>query len=327
MERIVEIIDLRVYYDLPQGSVKAVDGVDLDVIKGEILGIAGESGSGKSTLALAVAGLLRPPAKVVSGKIMFNGVDILRLGDDELRSIRGSKIGMIFQDPNTYLNPIYTVGFQVGEVFEAHKGGSLSKYLSEVIKLFKSVKIADPERRINAYPHQMSGGMKQRVLISMAIAGEPELIVADEPTSALDVTVQAEIVELLNEIRERMNTSIIFITHDLALLLEISNRVAIMYAGKLVEVGNSSEMLKDPLHPYTKALLSSLRYERKKRLASIKGTIPSLISPPTGCRFHMRCPYALPKCSEVEPKLIDVGGRKVSCILAGGDYGGSYKSN
>ncbi|MEM2757067.1 MAG: ABC transporter ATP-binding protein, partial [Sulfolobales archaeon] len=279
MERIVEIIDLRVYYDLPQGSVKAVDGVDLDVIKGEILGIAGESGSGKSKLALAVAGLLRPPAKVVSGKIMFNGVDILRLGDDELRSIRGSKIGMIFQDPNTYLNPIYTVGFQVGEVFEAHKGGSLSKYLSEVIKLFKSVKIADPERRINAYPHQMSGGMKQRVLISMAIAGEPELIVADEPTSALDVTVQAEIVELLNEIRERMNTSIIFITHDLALLLEISNRVAIMYAGKLVEVGNSSEMLKDPLHPYTKALLSSLRYERKKRLASIKGTIPSLISP------------------------------------------------
>lgn len=327
MEKILEVIDLRVYYDLPQGSVKAIDGVDLDVVKGEILGIAGESGSGKSTLALTVSGLLRPPAKVVSGKVLFNGVDILKLKNDELRSIRGSKIGMIFQDPNTYLNPIYTVGFQVGEVFEAHRGGSLSKYLDEVVKLFKAVKIADPERRVNAYPHQMSGGMKQRVLISMAIAGEPELIVADEPTSALDVTVQAEIVELLNEIRDRMNTSVIFITHDLALLLEISNRVAIMYAGKLVEVSKSSEMLKDPLHPYTKALLSSLRYERKKKLASIKGSIPSLINPPSGCRFHMRCPYALPKCSQVEPKLVDVNGRKVACFLVGDGYGGSDKSH
>ncbi len=327
MEKVVDIIDLRVYYYLPQGTVKAVDGINLDVIKGEILGIAGESGSGKSTLALAVAGLLRPPAKVVSGKILFNGVDILKLSNEELRRFRGSKIGMIFQDPNTYLNPIYTVGFQVGEVFEAHKGGPLGKYLSEVIRLFKAVKIADPERRVNAYPHQMSGGMKQRVLISMAVAGDPELIVADEPTSALDVTVQAEIVELLNEIRERMKTSIIFITHDLALLVEIANRVAIMYAGKLVEVGRSDELVQDPLHPYTKALLSSLRYERKKKLTSIKGSISSLIDPPPGCRFHPRCPYALPKCSKLEPQLHDVGGRKVSCFLVGDGYGGGDEGN
>lgn len=322
MEKVIQIVDLRVYYDLPQGTVKAVDGVDLDVVRGEILGVAGESGSGKSTLALAVTGLLRPPAKVVSGKILFNGVDILKLSNDDLRRIRGSKIGIIFQDPNTYLNPIYTVGFQVGEVFEAHRGRPLSKYLDEVVRLFRAVKIADPERRVKAYPHQMSGGMKQRVLISMAIAGEPELIVADEPTSALDVTVQAEIVELLNEIREKMKTSVIFITHDLALLVEIADRVAIMYAGKLVEVGKADEMVKDPLHPYTKALLSSLRYERKRRLTSIKGSIPSLINPPSGCRFHTRCPYALPKCSELEPKLIDVGGRRVSCFLVG-DVGGS----
>ncbi len=318
MERLVRIVDLRVYYDLPQGAVKAVDGVDLDVIKGEILGIAGESGSGKSTLALAVTGLLRPPARVASGKVLFNGVDLLKLSNDELRKIRGSKIGMIFQDPNTYLNPLYTVGFQVGEVFESHRGGPIGKYLNDVIALFKSVRIADPERRVNAYPHHMSGGMKQRVLISMAVAEKPELIVADEPTSALDVTVQAEIIELLNEIREGMKTSLIFITHDLALLMEIADRVAIMYAGKLVEVGSTNEVVREPLHPYTKALLSSLRYERKRRLTSIKGSIPSLINPPNGCRFHPRCPYALPKCSQLEPNLIDVGGRVVSCFLVGG---------
>jgi len=323
MEKVLEVVDLRVYYEIPQGTVKAVDGVDLDVFKGEILGVAGESGSGKSTLALTIAGLLRPPAKVVSGKVLFKGVDILKLGNDELRSIRGRKIGIIFQDPVTYLNPIYTVGFQVGEVFEAHRGGKVSKYFSEVINLFKAVRIGDPERRVYTYPHQLSGGMKQRVLISMAIAEKPELIVADEPTSALDVTVQAEIVELLNEIRKELNTSVVFITHDLALLLEIADRIAVMYAGKLVEVGRAYEIYKDPLHPYTKALISTLRYERKKRPTPIKGSIPSLINPPPGCRFHPRCPYAMPKCSQVDPKLSSVGERLVSCLLTGDGGGGS----
>jgi peptide/nickel transport system ATP-binding protein len=323
VEKVLEILGLRVYYELPQGTVKAVDGVDLDVFKGEILGIAGESGSGKSTLALTIAGLLRPPAKVISGKVLFRGIDILRLSNDELRSIRGRKIGIIFQDPATYLNPIYTVGFQVGEVFEAHRGGKILKYLNEVINLFKAVKIGDPERRVYSYPHQLSGGMKQRVLISMAIAEKPELIVADEPTSALDVTIQTEIVELLNEIRKELNTSVVFITHDLALLLEIADRIAVMYAGKLVEVGGAYEIYKDPLHPYTKALISVLRYERKKRPTPIKGSIPSLINPPPGCRFHPRCPYVLPKCSQVDPKLVNVGGRYVSCLLVGGGDGGS----
>lgn len=325
MEKLLEVRDLRVYYDLPQGVVKAVDGVSFDLYRGEILGIAGESGSGKSTLALAIAGLLRPPARVVSGRIMFMGRDLLSMGEDELRRIRGKEISMVFQDPVTYLNPVYTASFQVAEVFEAHRGGSPSRYFGEVIRLFRMVKIADPERRVKAYPHQLSGGMKQRVLISISIAERPKLIVADEPTSALDVTIQAEIVELLNEIRKETGSSIIFITHDLALLLEIADRVMIMYAGKVAEIGRSDEIARDPMHPYTKALLSSLKYERKKRLQTIPGSIPSLINPPPGCRFHPRCPYAMNICSREEPPLYITKDRSVSCFLYGGEYGGDSK--
>ncbi len=325
MEKILEVSDLRIYYYLPQGVVRAVDGVSFDVYKGEILGIAGESGSGKSTLALAISGLLRPPAKVVSGKIIFMRRDLLSMDSEELRRIRGKEISMIFQDPSTYLNPVYTSGFQVAEVFEAHRGLHAKKYLDEVVKLFRMVKIADPERRVEAYPHQMSGGMKQRVLISMAIAEKPKLIVADEPTSALDVTIQAEIVDLLNEIRKETGSSIIFITHDLALLLEIADRIMVMYAGKVAEIGRAEEIAKDPLHPYTKALLASLRYERKKRLRSIPGSIPSLINPPPGCRFHPRCQYAMDICSKRDPGLINMSGRIVSCFLYGGDVEGDTK--
>jgi len=322
LERILEVRDLKIYYELAQGVVRAVDGVSFDVYRGEILGIAGESGSGKSTLALAIAGLLRPPARVVSGKIIFMGRDLLSLSNEELRRMRGREIAMVFQDPSTYLNPVYTAGFQVAEVFEAHRGGPGKKYIGEVAKLFRMVKIADPERRVEAYPHQMSGGMKQRVLISMAIAERPKLIVADEPTSALDVTIQAEIVDLLNEIRRETGSSIIFITHDLALLLEVADRVMIMYAGKVAEIGRAGEISKDPLHPYTRALLASLRYERKRRLHAIPGSIPSLISPPPGCRFHPRCPHAMGVCSREDPGLYSVKGRLVSCFLYGEDLGG-----
>lgn len=322
MEKVLEVKDLRIYYELPQGVVKAVDGVSFEVYRGEILGIAGESGSGKSTLALAVAGLLRPPARVVSGQILFMGTDLLSLSEEELRSIRGKRISMVFQDPSTYLNPVYTSGFQVAEVYEAHRGGGWRKYIEDVVKLFRMVRIADPERRVHAYPHQMSGGMKQRVLISMAIAEKPDLIVADEPTSALDVTIQAEIVELLNEIRRETGSSIIFITHDLSLLLEIADRVMIMYAGKVAEIGRTEEIARDPLHPYTKALLSSLRYDRKRKLQAIPGSIPSLISPPPGCRFHPRCSFALDICSKRDPQLYRVGERVVACFLYGGDHGG-----
>ncbi len=323
MEKVLEVRDLRIFYELPQGTVRAVDGVSFDVYRGEILGVAGESGSGKSTLALAIAGLLRPPARVASGEILFMGTDLLSLGEEELRRIRGKKISMIFQDPGTYLNPVYTSGFQVAEVYEAHRGGGWRRYVGDVVKLFRMVKIADPEKRVKAYPHQMSGGMKQRVLISMAIAEKPDLIVADEPTSALDVTIQAEIVDLLNEIRRETGSSIIFITHDLALLLEIADRVMVMYAGKVMEIGRADEIARDPMHPYTKALLSSLRYERKRRLQAIQGSIPSLIYPPPGCRFHPRCPYVFDTCSKKDPQLYRVGGRVVSCFLYGDDHEGS----
>lgn len=315
MSELLKVEALKVYYRLPQGVVRAVDEVSFSLERGEVLGIAGESGSGKSTLAMALAGLLRPPAVIESGRIIFDGLDLTKLGEGEWRKLRGRRIAVIFQDPGTYLNPVYTSGFQVAEVYEAHRGGRASRYVELVKDLYRKVKMADPERRVHSYPHQMSGGMKQRVLISMAIAEKPDLIIADEPTSALDVTIQAEIVELLKELKSETGSSIIFITHDLALLLEIADRIMIMYAGKMAELGGSSEIRDNPLHPYTRGLLSVLKPERKQKLASIPGSIPSLIDPPKGCRFHPRCPMAMPECSRVEPRTVKVNGRTVSCLL------------
>lgn len=319
MEKILEVRNLTVHYYLPQGVVRALENVSFDLYKGEILGVAGESGSGKSTLAQAILRLVQHPGKIVSGEIIFKGTDLLRLSEREMRSIRGRKIAMIFQDPNSYLNPVHQVGMQVGEVFEAHNGGGYKKYIPKVAELFKIVKIADPIKRVYAYPHQMSGGMKQRVLISMSIAENPDLILADEPTSALDVTIQAEIVDLLRDIRDKYGSSIIFITHDLSLLLEISDRIMIMYAGRIAEIGTRDEIKNDPKHPYTKALLKSLTYERKRRLYSIPGSIPSLINPPSGCRFAPRCSEALDICSLREPPKIQISDRVVYCHLYGGD--------
>jgi peptide/nickel transport system ATP-binding protein len=320
MNDILLVEDLRVYYELPQGVVKAVDGVSFNVREGEIFGIAGESGSGKSTLALAITGLLRPPAKLVSGRILFKGVDLTKFSEREWRSIRGKRISMIFQDPTTYLNPVYTAGFQVAEVFEAHRGGVISSFLKDVVEIFRRVKIADPERRVASYPHQLSGGMKQRVLISMAIAEKPDLIIADEPTSALDVTIQAEIVDLLNELRRSLRSSIIFITHDLALLTEIADRIMVMYAGKVVEIADRESIVSEPKHPYTRGLMESIKYDRKARLKAIKGSVPSLIDPPKGCRFHPRCPLAMDECRVYEPKrVVDAKGGVVYCHLYKGE--------
>ena len=326
MSDVLTVKNLKIYYELPQGVVRAVDDVSFNVREGEILGIAGESGSGKSTLALAITGLLRPPARLVSGTIMFKGVDLTKLSEREWRSIRGRRISIVFQDPNTYLNPVYTAGFQVAEVFEAHRSGITASFLRYVIEIFRRVRIADPERRVHSYPHQLSGGMKQRVLISMAIAEKPDLIVADEPTSALDVTIQAEIIDLMNELRKSLGSSIIFITHDLALLAEISDRIMVMYAGKVVELGDKNTIISEPKHPYTKAILESINYERKSRLKAIRGSIPSLINPPRGCRFHPRCPFAMERCSVEEPRgIIDVKGRIVYCHLYEGEGDGGIK--
>jgi len=316
---LLSIEGLRVYYFLPHGAVRAVDGVSLYVDRGEVLGVAGESGCGKSTLAHAVVRLVRPPGEIVSGRIVFKGVDLLRLSEEEMRRIRGREIAMVFQDPNTYLNPVYTSGFQVAEVFEAHEGVGASGALERVVEIFRMVKMPDPPRRVHAYPHELSGGMKQRVLISIGIAARPSLLIADEPTSSLDVTIQAEVIDVIKEIQREMGMAMIFITHDLGLLSEIADRIAVMYAGKVVEVGPAQELMSDPLHPYTRALVDSLRLVRGSRLPTIEGSPPSLIEPPPGCRFHPRCPMATGRCRAEEPPCTDLGGgRTVSCHLYGG---------
>jgi len=315
MSIILDVQNLKVYYELGKGVVKAVDDVSFQLYKGEVLGIAGESGSGKSTLGQAIAGLIRPPGRIAGGKVYYKGKNLLELKETEWRKIRGKEISVIFQDPNSYLNPVYTVGFQVAEAIEAHNNGNLKHYIPRAVELLKMVRIADAPKRASNYPFQLSGGMKQRVLTSIAIANKPELIIADEPTSALDVTVQAEVVELLLELKKELGSSMIFITHDLPLLLEIADRIMVMYAGKIVELGSVHNIRNEPLHPYTRGLLESVKYERKTRLKSIPGSIPSLISPPPGCRFAPRCPFAYSKCRTVEPPLILINGRLVACHL------------
>ena len=235
-----------------------------------------------------------------------------------MRKIRGSKIAMVFQDPNTYLNPVYTSGFQVAEVFEAHNNMKIVDAIkSKVTEIFRLVRIPEPSKRVYAYPHELSGGMRQRVLISIGIASRPDLLIADEPTSSLDVTIQAEILSLIKEIQSQIGMAMIFISHDLGLLYEVSDRIAIMYAGKLVEVGKAHDVIMNPLHPYTKALLESVKYTRKSKLPVIEGAPPSLINPPSGCRFHPRCKYATDKCKIMEPKLKTIDNRVVCCHLYG----------
>ncbi len=317
MKPLLSVRNLKVYYYLPQGVVKAVDGVSFDIYPNEVLGIAGESGCGKSTLAHSILRLIKPPGEIVSGEILFNGVDLLELSDDEIRKIRGREIAMVFQDPNTYLNPIYTSGFQVAEVFEAHFNMNIKNAFSKVIDIFKRVRLPDPSKRLTAYPHELSGGMKQRVLISIGIAAKPKLLILDEPTSALDVTIQAKIMDLLKEIQLEMGMSMMFITHDLGILAEISDRIMVMYAGKIVELGDKNDIISNPLHPYTKALLNSFRYARKKHLPVIEGRPPSLINPPPGCRFHPRCPHAIDGlCNRQEPILSEIKPKHyVACHL------------
>ncbi|HIQ13146.1 MAG TPA: ABC transporter ATP-binding protein [Thermoprotei archaeon] len=318
---ILEVRNLKVYYYLYNGVVKAVDDVSFTVEEGEILGIAGESGSGKSTLAHSILGLVKPPGKIVGGEIIFQGRDLTKLSEEDLRRLRGREISMVFQDPNTYLNPIMKVGYQVAEVYEAHQNIDMDKILDRVAKLFKRVRMTDPEKRVGSYPHELSGGMKQRALISMAVALKPKLIILDEPTSALDVTIQLEIIDLLREMRDELNASMIFISHDLELLSELTDKLMIMYAGRVVEYGYTKDVFKDAKHPYTEALINSIKYIRKGLLPTIEGEPPSLINPPKGCRFHPRCPRRFELCDRVEPKPISIAGRIVSCHLYGEEYG------
>ncbi|OGQ23649.1 MAG: peptide ABC transporter ATP-binding protein [Deltaproteobacteria bacterium RIFCSPHIGHO2_02_FULL_60_17] len=311
MAELIEVKDLRTSFFTPDGEVKAVDGVSLEIAEGKTLGLVGESGCGKSVTALSVMRLVpSPPGKVVGGEILYRGRDLLKLDGEAMRKIRGNEISMIFQEPMTSLNPVFTIGNQIGEAIRLHQGLGRKETRQKTIEMLRLVKIADPEQRIDDYPHQLSGGMRQRVMIAMALSCNPSLLIADEPTTALDVTIQAQILELMKELQQKLGMSLLLITHDLGVVAEQADEVAIMYAGKVVERAKAKEIFDRPLHPYTVGLLNSLPgagNHKKKRLDAIPGMVPSPLELPGGCRFRDRCPKAAGICAEAEPELAEKG--------------------
>ena len=312
---LLTVENLSVSFGDEKAPFKAVDRVSYTVNEGEVLGIVGESGSGKSVSSLAIMGLIDFPGRVTAEKLHFNQNDLLALKPKEKQKIVGADIAMIFQDAMTSLNPSYTVGYQIMEALKVHQGGSKAARRERAIELLSLVGIPDPKSRLEVYPHQLSGGMSQRVMIAMAIACNPKLLIADEPTTALDVTIQAEIIDLLLELQRKENMALILITHDLALVAESAHRIIVMYAGQVVEEGRAEEIFKSPLHPYTQALLKALPEfaEGKSRLQSLPGVVPGKYDRPHGCLLNPRCPYATEKCRTAEPELIQLNGRQVKC--------------
>ena len=312
---LLTVENLSVSFGDEKAPFKAVDRVSYTVNEGEVLGIVGESGSGKSVSSLAIMGLIDFPGRVTAEKLHFNQNDLLALKPKEKQKIVGADIAMIFQDAMTSLNPSYTVGYQIMEALKVHQGGSKSVRLERTIELLSLVGIPDPKSRLEVYPHQLSGGMSQRVMIAMAIACNPKLLIADEPTTALDVTIQAQIIDLLLELQRKENMALILITHDLALVAESAHRIIVMYAGQVVEEGKAEEIFKSPLHPYTQALLKALPEfaEGKSRLQSLPGVVPGKYDRPQGCLLNPRCPYATEKCRSIEPALVQINGRQVKC--------------
>jgi oligopeptide/dipeptide ABC transporter ATP-binding protein len=319
---LLEIKDLKTYFYTDAGVVKAVDGVDFKVYPGEVLGLVGESGCGKSVSLLSALRLINSPGRIIAGEIIFDGRDLLKLTESEMDHVRGNRISMIFQQPKTSLNPVYKVGDQISEVLEIHKGLGKEKGRQQSIELLKMVGIPEPERRAEAYPHELSGGMAQRVMIAMALACVPELLIADEPTTALDVTIQAQILDLIRDLRNKDNTAVILITHDLGVVAKMAERVAVMYAGQIVEQSDVKALFAQPLHPYTQGLLGSIPVlgNIKEQLDVIPGSVPNLVSLPPGCRFAPRCQarldHQLEICSEKEPDLVEAAsGHAVRCWL------------
>ena len=312
---LLTVENLSVSFGDEKAPFKAVDRVSYTVNEGEVLGIVGESGSGKSVSSLAIMGLVDFPGRVTAEKLHFNQNDLLALKPKEKQKIVGADIAMIFQDAMTSLNPSYTVGYQIMEALKVHQGGSKAALRERAIELLSLVGIPDPKSRLEVYPHQLSGGMSQRVMIAMAIACNPKLLIADEPTTALDVTIQAQIIDLLLELQRKENMALILITHDLALVAESAHRIIVMYAGQVVEEGRAEEIFKSPLHPYTQALLKALPEfaEGKSRLQSLPGVVPGKYDRPQGCLLNPRCPYATEKCRSVEPVLVQINGRQVKC--------------
>ncbi len=321
-DTLLEIRDLRTHFSTEGGTARAVDGVSFDIHKNEVLGIVGESGSGKSVTALSIMRLIpNPPGDIVGGSIKMNGVDLLKLPLAEMRKRRGSEIGMIFQEPMTSLNPVYRIGFQVTETILQHEAVSKQDAFDRGVKMLELVGIPDARKRMNEYPHQFSGGMRQRVMIAMALACNPSLLIADEPTTALDVTIQAQILELMLRLKEeRPDSAIVLITHDLAVVAETCRRVIVMYGGKVQEIGTVRQIFNNPLHPYTQGLLESIprpqRGEVRGRLKAIPGMVPNILHMPPACKFNSRCERATDICYSVEPELVEMEpGHFVRCHL------------
>jgi oligopeptide/dipeptide ABC transporter ATP-binding protein len=317
-ELLLDVQDLRTYFHVMDGTVRAVDGVDFSLRKGHSLGIVGESGCGKSVTALTIMRLLDiPPAEIASGKIMFDGRDLLKLPEDQMRHVRGKEIAMIFQEPMSSLNPVFTVGYQIAEAVSQHFEVKKREAMDRAIEALRTVGIAYPERRAKQYPHELSGGMRQRSMIAMALACEPKLLIADEPTTALDVTIQAQILELIAAIQDKTGTSLMLITHDLGVVAEMVDDVVVMYGGRVVERGTVEEVLLTPRHPYTEGLLSSIPSKgmRGHRLNVIKGTVPNPFNMPRGCNFAPRCPYAFEPCGEYDPRAEGRDDSTVACWL------------
>ncbi|HEY3581964.1 MAG TPA: ABC transporter ATP-binding protein [Pyrinomonadaceae bacterium] len=322
MSHLLEVKNLRTHFPTRAGLVRAVDDVSFYLDRGELLGLVGESGCGKSMTALSIMRLISPPGKIVDGEIFFDGKDLLKLSDAEMREMRGDDIALIFQDPMTSLNPVFTVGEQIAEALRLHRKMSHKDARAATIEAMREVAIPDPARRINDYPHQLSGGMRQRVMIAMALACNPKLLIADEPTTALDVTIQAQILELLNELRKQRELAVLLITHDLGVVAEVADRVAVMYTGRIVEESPVDELFARPKHPYTEGLLRSVPkltgddVIKKERLETIEGVVPSPTDLPPGCHFAPRCPHRMPRCTEGAIPLYQLeGGVDVRCVL------------
>jgi len=323
MTSLLAIENLRTRFSVPGGEARAVDGLDLEVGAGETVALVGESGCGKSVAALSILGLVPPPGKVVGGRVLWDGRDLRTLSAADYRKIRGNEISMIFQEPMTSLNPVFTVGEQIAETLRLHRGLGRKAAAARAVEALEEVSIADAGRRAAEYPHQLSGGMRQRVMIAMALCCGPRLLIADEPTTALDVTIQAQILALIRGVQERRGLAVLLITHDMGIVAQTAGRVAVMYAGRVVEEGPVRRIFADPLHPYTRGLLASLPGEHaSRRLRAIEGTVPDLLDLPPGCAFEPRCPERLPRCGTVPPAAVEPeSGRRVRCYLHSDDPG------
>jgi peptide/nickel transport system ATP-binding protein/oligopeptide transport system ATP-binding protein len=320
---LLDIQRLKTYFYTLEGTAKAVQDVSFFMDEGETVGLVGESGCGKSVTALSVMRLIKnPPGKIVDGRIFFEGSDLLKLSERDMRSVRGARISMIFQEPMTSLNPVYTIGHQISEMFMIHKKVSKKEGLKRTVETLRQVQMPSPRKRANEYPHQLSGGMRQRAMIAMAMACNPKILIADEPTTALDVTIQAQILDLMLKLKEDFGAAVLIITHDLGVVAEIAQRIVVMYAGRVVEEGTTRDIFENPKHPYTRGLLKSVPKlgERSRkgrtRLVEISGIVPSLYELPQGCSFHPRCSHAMDICRETPPKFVDLGGiHKMRCYL------------